>query len=40
MTRIGIEIMDPDGETVDKVLITRLSKPAAKPHSQRVLTSP
>jgi hypothetical protein len=38
MTRI--EIIDLDGETGDKVLITPLSRPAAKPHSQEVLNPP
>ena len=38
MTRI--EIIDLDGATVDKVLITLLSMPAAKTHSQPVLNSP
>ncbi len=37
---ICFEVIDLDGETVDKVLITPLAKSAAKPHSQRVLTSP
>lgn len=37
---LDFEIIDLDGETVDKVLITRLSKPAAKPPSQQVLNSP
>ena len=36
----GIEIIDLDGETGDKVLITPLSRPAARPHSQPVLNSP
>ena len=36
----GIEIIDLDGVTMDKVLLTPLSRPAAKPHSQRVLNSP
>ena len=38
MTRI--EIIDLDGETGDKVLITPRSRPAAKPHSQQVRNSP
>jgi len=38
MTRI--EIIDLDGVTVDKVLLTPLAEPAAKPHSQQVLNSP
>jgi len=36
----GIEIIDLDGVTVDKVLLTLRSTLAAKPHSQRVLNSP
>ena len=37
---LDFEIIDLDGETVDKVLITPLAKSAAKPHSHRVLNSP
>ena len=38
MTRI--EIIDLDGETGDKVLLTPLSRPAAKPHLQPALNPP